>query len=132
MKYLEIEWRHLDKDGKTCERCAETGMTTRRVLAELSGDLNVSGWEISFKETLLTENEIPESNIILLNGVPIEELLPRTQKIENCCTSCGELLGASTMCRAIVQDGETYDAIPAALIRKAVCQFINRSNKGEA
>jgi hypothetical protein len=75
---------------------------------------------------LLTADEIPESNIILLNGVPIEEILPETRKVENCCTACGELLGAPTLCRAIVHDGETHDAIPASLIREAVYQFINR------
>lgn len=25
MTRIEIEWRHLDKDGKTCERCSDTG-----------------------------------------------------------------------------------------------------------
>ena len=25
MKELEIEWKHLDVDGKTCDRCAGTG-----------------------------------------------------------------------------------------------------------
>jgi len=129
MKRLEIEWRHLDKEGKTCDRCADTGETVRRVFEDLSRELRPAGWEVAFKETLLTENEIPESNLILLNGVPIEEILPGTRKSENCCASCGELLGAPTMCRTIEHGGLTYEAIPASLIREAVYQLVHGQNK---
>jgi tartrate dehydratase beta subunit/fumarate hydratase class I family protein len=34
MKRLEIEWRHLDKEGRTCDRCADTGDEVRRACAE--------------------------------------------------------------------------------------------------
>ena len=39
MKTLRIEWKHLAKDGKTCERCGETGATLRRVIDGLRAEL---------------------------------------------------------------------------------------------
>lgn len=131
MKRLEIEWRHLDKEGKTCDRCSDTGETARRVFEDLSNELKPKGWELSFKETLLTEKEIPESNAVLFNGIPIEKLLPKAKRSDNCCASCGELLGAPTMCRTIEYSGRAYEAIPASLIREAAYTIVrNQENKG--
>jgi hypothetical protein len=129
MNRLEIEWRHLDKDGKTCDRCSDTGKTVRRVCEELSRELQPKGWKVAFRETLLTDKDIPESNMILLNGIPLEEILPETRKSENCCDSCGELLGMPTLCRTIEHKGQTYEAIPASLIREAAYQLIHNQNR---
>ncbi|MFH1059516.1 MAG: DUF2703 domain-containing protein [Pseudomonadota bacterium] len=126
MRRLEIEWKHLDKDGRTCERCADTGDTVRRVVEELSSDLEPRGWAVTFKETLLTETEIPQSNMILLNGIPLEDILPQASKSENCCSSCEELLGLPTLCRTIEYQGKTYEAIPPELIREAALQAIDK------
>ena len=115
----------MDKDGNTCERCADTGDTVRGVFEDISRELHPAGWEVTFKETLLTEKDITESNVILLNGVPIEEIIPNARKSKNCCASCGELLGAPAMCRTIEHNGQTYEAIPTSLIQEAVYQFIN-------
>jgi hypothetical protein len=58
MNRLEIEWRHLDKNGKTCDRCSDTGETVRAAFADLVKELEPKGWEvISLKETLLTSHE---------------------------------------------------------------------------
>ena len=123
-KRLEIEWRHLDKDGKTCDRCADTGETVREACEALAGDLGPAGWEVRLKETLLTDREIGDSNMILLNGTPIEELLPDARAAESCCASCGDLLGVPVLCRTLERDGRTYEAIPASLIREAAHKFI--------
>ncbi|MBI3069037.1 MAG: DUF2703 domain-containing protein [Betaproteobacteria bacterium] len=32
---LTIEWLHVEKEGKTCIRCAETGQTLQQVLTRL-------------------------------------------------------------------------------------------------
>ncbi|MDX9786050.1 MAG: DUF2703 domain-containing protein [Desulfobacterales bacterium] len=130
MKQLTIEWRHLDKDGKTCDRCSDTGETVRNAHETLVKELHPKGWEVTLKEILLTENEIPESNTIFFNGIPIEQLLPNARKSENCCTSCGELLGSPTMCRTIERYGQTYEAIPAALILEAANLYIQKHEGG--
>jgi hypothetical protein len=128
MKRLEIEWRHLDKAGKTCDRCSDTGTEVRRACEDLTRELEPAGWMVSFRETRLTEKEIPESNAVLLNGIPIEELLPKARKSENCCASCGDLLGAPTNCRTIVRDGRTYETIPAAMIVEAARHLLDKLN----
>lgn len=126
MELLEIEWRHLDKDGETCDRCADTGDTVRAAYADLVEELKPKGWEVTLKETLLTDHQIPESNSIYLNGVAIENLLPDTRRSENCCASCGEILGAPTMCRTLERNGQTFEAIPAAMIVEAAHRSIEK------
>ncbi len=39
MNGMSIEWRHYDKAGATCERCAATGKSVSEVVAELSDEL---------------------------------------------------------------------------------------------
>lgn len=124
MNHLEIEWRHLDKGGTTCDRCAETGNGLKSAVETLAKEFHPGGWRVTLKETLLTENEIPESNSIFLNGIPIEDLLPETHRSENCCVSCGEILGAPTMCRTLVSKGQVFETIPSEPIIEAARRFI--------
>lgn len=129
MKHLEIEWRHLDKDGNTCERCADTGETVRAAYADLVKELEPKGWEVTLKETLLTDQEIPESNSIYMNGVALETMLSGTRKSENCCASCGEILGSPTMCRTLERNGQIFEAIPVAMVVEAAQKFIETQTK---
>ena len=124
MRRLEIEWRHLDKAGSTCERCSGTGENVRSAYETLQKELLLQGWEVTLEETLLNENQIPDSNMILFNGIPIERLLSDAKKSENCCASCGELLGVPTQCRTIEQYGRTYETIPVSLILDAAKKYI--------
>lgn len=75
MKRLDIEWRHFERDGAPCLRCAATGKTLHQVVAELEQELGAAGVRVSFTETKLPESRMAESNVILFNGVPLEELL---------------------------------------------------------
>jgi len=122
MKTLDIEWRHFDKEGNTCIRCSDTGEVLHSVVEELSEECRPCGWDIKFRETKLTEREISESNIILLNGKPIEKILQNALAGESHCQSCCELTGStSTSCRTIEIEGRSYESIPSHLIRQAVC-----------
>ncbi len=129
MNRLEIEWRHLEKEGKTCDRCSDTGEAVRSAYRDLVRELGPRGWEVTLKETLLTDQEIQESNSIYLNGIAMEELLPETHRSKNCCASCGEILGMPTMCRTIQRNGQTFEAIPAAMIIEAAYRFIETQTK---
>ncbi|MBT1075332.1 DUF2703 domain-containing protein [Geobacter grbiciae] len=119
MKDLTIEWRHYDKEGATCIRCSATGQSLEGVIAGLRDELSPQGVRIVFTETRLTEERISESNLILLNGIPLEELLAEAQASENTCQSCSCLTGAETSCRTIEFEGKTHEEIPADLIRAA-------------
>lgn len=39
MKSLQLEWKHLDVNGQTCRRCADTGEAVLEVVADLIEEL---------------------------------------------------------------------------------------------
>jgi len=123
MKKLEIEWRHLDIDGKTCERCAGTGDEIRRFINRLHNECAIKDVQITLKEIKLTEKKIEESNRIFINGIPLEDILHETKISQNVCSSCSDLLGSTTCCRTIIHTGREYETIPQRLIREAVCKI---------
>jgi hypothetical protein len=98
MKSLAIEWKRPESQGRICDRCSDTGQGVREVAAELKKEIGRQGVDVSFTETKLGEDRIPESNHVLPNGVLLEDLLPGARTWENACCSCTELLGVETWC----------------------------------
>jgi len=129
MKYLTIEWRHLDLDKGTCLRCSKTGKTLNQLISELKEELKTKKIQIKFIETSLSEKEIKQSNIILINGKPIENILSSAEVSQNYCSSCTCLTGNETYCRTIVYKGKTYEEIPEELIKKAVFKMLKINEK---
>jgi len=121
MNTLEIEWRHLDKDGRTCLRCSDTLQSVQQVVTQLAAECAPHGVRIAYRETKLSSEQLSQSNLILFNGVPLEAILPGASVAENECPSCGDLTGQSSLCRTISVEDHTFEAIPAALIRQAAC-----------
>ncbi|MFZ2948850.1 MAG: DUF2703 domain-containing protein [Desulfuromonadaceae bacterium] len=120
MKTLGIEWRHYDKAGQTCDRCAATGSSVREVVSGLGSELAERGVTVTFTETLLPAERMVQSNMLLFNGVPLEEVLDDAATDESLCASCSCLTGSETSCRTVEYEGKSYEEIPAELIRKAV------------
>lgn len=121
---LAIEWRHYEKEGTTCERCSATGSSVKDVISELGNELSGRGINISFTETPLPEDRMAQSNIILINGVPLETILDNAAADETHCQSCSCMTGSETSCRTIEYEGNTYEEIPGELIRKAIYKVI--------
>ena len=130
MKSLQIEWQHIEKNGKTCPRCAETGKTLSHVIKDLAAELAPRGISVNLKEVKLSKDEISESNRLFLNGVALEDVISDVTVSESPCSSCsdlcgcGDLCGTEVNCRAIVSEGKVYEEIPAALIRKAALKAV--------
>lgn len=122
MQTIIIEWLHLDVAGATCQRCGDTGQEISRAVERLRIECAPRGVDIVFKETMLDADEIARSNTILINGVPLEEILPQALVSTSCCTSCSDLTGRSEQCRTLVHLGQEYETIPEGLIRQAVCK----------
>lgn len=128
MKTLKIEWRHLDVQGETCDRCYDTGENLANEVKRLKRALGPQGIEIVLTETKLDDSHIPQSNTILFNDVPIEDILDISVS-ENFCESCTSLLGHKTYCRTVVFDGNEYEDIPAKAIRQAAYKTLGLDEK---
>jgi hypothetical protein len=123
MKTLKIEWRHLDVTGETCNRCYDTGENLNQEVKRLNRALQPQGFEVEWFETKLDDTQISQSNTILFNGVPIEDIL-KIEVSENYCDSCTALLGNETYCRTVIYEGYEYEDIPAKAIRQAAFKVL--------
>ena len=119
MHELTIEWRHYEKEGATCDRCAATGTAVRKVVTGLTDELAGQGVTVTFVETALTEDRMAQSNMVLFNGIPLEDLLGNATSAESDCQSCSCLTGTDTVCRTVEYEGRSYENIPDELIRQA-------------
>ncbi|HAN09441.1 MAG TPA: hypothetical protein DCP90_02375 [Clostridiales bacterium] len=123
MKTLKIEWLHLDVEGETCNRCYDTGENLNQEVKRLKRALQPQGIEVEFVETKLNGEQVPQSNTILFNGIPIEDIL-NIEVSNNYCDSCTSLLGTETFCRTVKYEGEEYEDIPAKAIRQAAYRVL--------
>ncbi len=123
MKTLNIEWKHLDVNGEACNRCNDTGRTLYQEIRKLNLELHDKGIEVILHDKKLKDDQISQSNIILYNGVPIEEILD-IKVSENYCDSCSNLLGTKTYCRTIIYEDNEYEDIPAKAIRQAAFKVL--------
>lgn len=126
-KELVIEWKHIGKDIEhTCERCEETGMALNAVLAEISMLLEMEGVSVRIIETVIENDAVAESNSLLFNGVPIEELLKGVEVTPVSCGSCGSCTtcGEDGECQMICYSGERYEMIPPDLIGRAAAKAL--------
>ena len=128
MKTLKIEWRHLDIEGETCNRCYDTGENLNAEVKRLNKALKPHGITVEWFETKLDDTQIPQSNTIFFNGKSIEEIL-KIQVSENYCESCTSLLGKKTYCRTVIYDGLEYEDIPAKAIREAAFVVLGIENE---
>ena len=120
MKTHTIEWKHLDRNGRTCDRCGETGANLRATIRKLNTSYRSRGLRFRLKETRLTPERLAESNTILIDGRPLESILPATRAISTECGSCGELTGQPSECRALSHNGTIDETISPELIRHAL------------
>ncbi len=130
MKLLKIEWRHLDVKDETCDRCYDTGENLANELKRLRRTLAPKGIEIAFTENKLGKNNVSQSNTILFNGIPIEDVL-NIEVTDNYCESCSSLLGEKTYCRVVKFEGNEYEDIPAKAIRQAVYKVLGENEVKE-
>ena len=122
-KSLIIEWRHLDVEGETCDRCYDTGENLAAEVKRLNRALSPQGIEVKYIEIKLDESQINESNGIFFNSVPIEDIL-NIEVSQNYCSSCSGLVGKDTYCRTIKFEGNEYEDVPAKAIRQAAYEAL--------
>jgi hypothetical protein len=126
---LTIEWRHLEIGGFTCNRCSDTGTHLGRAIARLRREGMLDGVDLNLEETVLSPDEIRRSNTLLINGVPIEDLLDVRVTFTE-CSSCSDLTGESECCRAVSAGHQVFEEIPEEMIRAAILKAIERERSG--
>jgi len=128
MKTIMIEWKHLDVEGETCDRCYDTGENLTNEVKRLNRTFEPQGILFEIKDTLLDKNQVDQSNSLLFDGRPIEEILD-IEIADNYCASCSDLIGEATSCRTVKYKGQEYEDIPAKAIRQAVYKITRVSRK---
>lgn len=122
MKTITIHWRHLDVDGNTCDRCSDSGSEIRKAIDELNRDCAKSEIRFALREETLTAAQLADSNAVLIDGIQLEQLL-NAESSNNCCESCGDLVGnKDAQCRTIERNGNSHEVVTAAFIREAACK----------
>jgi len=118
MKKLIIEWQRLVQNNTTCPRCADTEVEIGKAYIKLKEALKYFNIEVLLEKHELTETEFNKnpliSNLILINGKPLEAWIGAETGQSKCCRVCGD-----EECRTIQFRGNIYEAIPENLIIKA-------------
>jgi hypothetical protein len=122
---LTIEWRHLEVGGETCNRCAGTYGNIMEAITSLEKDHRLEGISIEVIDTPLAQDRIGESNLILINSIPLEQLADAGVWYTE-CASCSDLTGNATCCRAVSRGGATHETLPVEMIRDAILAAAKR------
>ncbi|HOI12957.1 MAG TPA: putative zinc-binding protein [Methanoculleus sp.] len=123
---LVVEWRHIGRDiENTCGRCGETGKAVRETVDRIRAVLEDAGITVKFVENVLPHDAVADSNSILFNGVPLEDLIEGMEVTSTPCASCACITGQDDVeCRAVEYGGERYESIPPELIARAVLKAL--------
>jgi len=120
LRAIVVEWRHLDVGGRTCDRCRDTGEALRAAVAALEDVCADRGVRLEIREVRLEPFDVAGSNSIFVDGVPLERFLPGGHATATCCDSCADLLGAPVDCRALTLGDKVHEALPEAVLSKAL------------
>jgi hypothetical protein len=123
MKTIDIEWRHLRVEAETCERCGDTGVLLRELVADLNRECESRGVRVQLTEMPLGPEAIEQSNQVLIDGHPLEARVPTLRVGSSRCHSCGELTRCEESCRTLESGGESFEVPPAHLIRGEICRL---------
>lgn len=116
--FLLITWRRLVVDGETCQRCSETEKELEKAISTLKMALEPLGIQVYLEKEEISHEEFRKnplaSNQILLNGIPLENILGAKTGKSECCDVC-----APYECRTIELSGEVYEVPSSEMIVKA-------------
>ncbi|GAB4443797.1 MAG: hypothetical protein OHK0040_14470 [bacterium] len=125
MEKLVVAWqRLLNEAGETCDRCNKTYLNLEKVISVLKPALLNFGIEIVFEKKALSLEEFKkdplQSNIILIDGRPLEDLLNLKIGSSECCGPCGD-----SECRTILDNDGEKEEVEERLILKAIFKVLS-------
>ena len=119
-----IEWRHLDL-GETCGRCSDTGANLWAVITELGQEHLLDNVELELENTILPPERMDESNVVLINGIPVEKILDPGVTFAG-CSSCPDPSGEEGHCPGASTGRDFFKAIPVEMLRAAILKVLKR------
>ena len=130
---LVIEWQHIGNDvSGTCDRCSRTGDALQDVLEELQPYFREKKVTVRFRERVLPDSRIEQSNKILLNGIPLEDYLGGARVVQTPCCSCACITGQDeAVCRAIETGDDLYEALPPELLKQVIIRIVETMSTGD-
>jgi len=124
---LIIEWRHLDQGEILCGRCTDTGTNLLNVIVQMGREHLLDGVEVEVKNTLLPPEKVHESNIVLINGIPLEKILDRDVTFAEQC--CPDFIGKPAPCRVVTTERDVFEAVPAEVLRRAILKVLEHEKR---
>ena len=116
METLRCWWRNSD-------RCYDTGENLYHQVKRLNRVLEPKNITFELIDTKLFAYDVEQSNSLLINEVPIENIID-VKFSTNHCESCSTLVGKDSYCRTGIYDGNEYEDIPVKAIRQTVYKVI--------
>ena len=114
---LTIEWRHHRDPARYLPLCPDTGRRLQDVIDEIATLLGPRGIEVEFIEQEYTDDAPGKAQMLLFDGIPLEELVPPRRRGGPCfeCTVCGPRQEECGACEEV----DYYMAVPESVIRLA-------------
>ena len=129
---VKLKWQVvIDKDGKTCTHCGATEESLKKAMAMLEEEGVKAELEVVKKTVDDFSKSCSESNLVWVNGMPLNEVLNAEVGSAKCSGVC-TTHKADAMCRTLVLDGKSFETIPPELIMKAGVMAQGKSAEGEA
>ncbi|HWR88687.1 MAG TPA: DUF2703 domain-containing protein [Dissulfurispiraceae bacterium] len=133
MKTVTVEWFYLNKDGKTCSRCAASADVVRKIVKKMTTPLKNSNVELNLREIPLPEDKIADTNAVKINGTDVMDILGEKIPSLTDCPSCSELIGKKASCRSFFYKGQQYDVLPELMLEEAIlAELASPSAKAKA
>lgn len=125
---LNIRWQRLVSNGETCERCRLTEEEVDEAVGKLDEALESLGIDVKLEKESISEEEFEEnptiSNMVYLDGKPLEEWIGGNTGQSECCDVCGD-----EECRTVIVGGEEHEVVPANLIIDAGLKAVSQNQK---
>lgn len=125
---LVVEWRHLDPGETLCGRCTDTGANLLNAIVQMGREHLLDGVEVEVINTILPPDKVHESNIVLINGVPLEKILDRDFPSAE-CTGCPDFPREEVRCRPEPAERDVFAALPEAMLREAILKVLRQENR---
>jgi len=124
---LHIEWRHLDLGQSFCGHCSDTGVNLWEVITTLGQEHLLDDVELVLENTILPPEQFEESNVVLINGIPVEKIVGAEVTFAG-CDGCQDLNGEPCHVHSAAPGRENvFKAIPKEMLRATILKVLKRA-----